>query len=241
MKLFCVPYSGASSMIYGRWKQLFSSDITIIPLELPGRGRRFDNQLINDMEEMVLDLLPQITNNLKEGESYCVFGHSLGGLIVYELLNKIVEKSLRRPKHAFFSGINPPHRKKSELVLTKLPDDLFMEEIFKLGGTQKRLVEDQELLSLYLPIIRSDYLLYERYQPNNNLVSYPFGITVFVGLNDPLVKVEYTSEWKKYSRSTVKTYYFDSDHFFIHSEVELLIRRIENDLEMVRHDMVKVG
>ncbi|MGV7927253.1 thioesterase II family protein, partial [Mycobacterium kansasii] len=42
MRLFCLPYSGASAMIYARWRRLVPSWLEVVPVELPGRGRRMD-------------------------------------------------------------------------------------------------------------------------------------------------------------------------------------------------------
>jgi surfactin synthase thioesterase subunit len=49
LRLFCLPYSGASAMVYVRWRRALP-DWLRCPLELPGRGRRMDEPLQSDIK-----------------------------------------------------------------------------------------------------------------------------------------------------------------------------------------------
>ncbi|MBF2952570.1 thioesterase, partial [Pseudomonas aeruginosa] len=39
VRLFCLPYSGASAMTYSRWRRKLPAWLAVRPVELPGRGR----------------------------------------------------------------------------------------------------------------------------------------------------------------------------------------------------------
>ncbi|WP_275433975.1 thioesterase domain-containing protein, partial [Serratia marcescens] len=38
VRLFCLPYSGASAMTYSRWRRKLPAWLAVRPVELPGRG-----------------------------------------------------------------------------------------------------------------------------------------------------------------------------------------------------------
>ncbi|MFO6015427.1 thioesterase domain-containing protein, partial [Pseudomonas aeruginosa] len=40
VRLFCLPYSGASAMTYSRWRRKLPAWLAVRPVELPGRGAR---------------------------------------------------------------------------------------------------------------------------------------------------------------------------------------------------------
>lgn len=79
IKLFTIPYAGGSSVVFQEWKKYFDNEIELIPIELAGRGKRFNNPLYNTLEEAVDDVLKQIQSCLVPGDDYALFGHSMGG------------------------------------------------------------------------------------------------------------------------------------------------------------------
>lgn len=52
-KLFCLPYAGSSCNIYYPWKSKFPSSIEIVPIELAGRGKRFDEPQYKEFNQAV--------------------------------------------------------------------------------------------------------------------------------------------------------------------------------------------
>ncbi len=40
--LFCIPYAGGSAVIYSKGEKYIDACIEIVPVELAGRGKRFD-------------------------------------------------------------------------------------------------------------------------------------------------------------------------------------------------------
>lgn len=60
MKLFCIPYAGGSEVIYYKWKRYLNSSIYLEPIELKGRGKRFNEDFYENLEEAVEDILGNI-------------------------------------------------------------------------------------------------------------------------------------------------------------------------------------
>ncbi|MBF3164486.1 thioesterase, partial [Pseudomonas aeruginosa] len=49
VRLFCLPYSGASAMTYSRWRRKLPAWLAVRPVELPGRGARMAEPLQTDL------------------------------------------------------------------------------------------------------------------------------------------------------------------------------------------------
>src|SRR4051812_4307985 len=104
IKLFCFPYAGGSATIYNTWKSYCSDNFEIVPMELAGRGRRVNEPLYEDLDDMVIDMLAILRKEIEKISAYALFGHSLGGLIVYKLTHRIRHLSMLQPMEIFVSG-----------------------------------------------------------------------------------------------------------------------------------------
>ena len=101
IKLFCFPYAGGSSVVYDKWKKHLSNSIELIPIEYPGRGRKFTAPLCKNINEIVEDAFDSVKNHL-DGSSFSFWGHSMGALIAYELSHKFKQLNYVAPVHIFF-------------------------------------------------------------------------------------------------------------------------------------------
>ncbi len=218
-KLFCIPYSGASATRFNEWKPLLSKSVEICPLELAGRGMRFKEPLYSSIEEAVDDLYKSITPKL-DGSRFAFFGHSLGGLIAFELAHKLMKSNQISPCHLFVSGSNPPHIKYGEKLLHVLSDSDFLNEIVALGGTSSEVLATKEIIDIYLPIIRADYKMFELYslEPHKKMVS--CDITVLFGSDDKMANKANANEWGKYTSKSCHIRQLQGGHFFIHEKPE---------------------
>lgn len=229
IRLFTIPYSGSSASIYLRWNRLLPDQIQVVPLELPGRGKRFGSKLCDSMPELIEDLYSHIQDQL-DGQPYAIFGHSLGGLVAYELCVKLMEHKHNLPMHLFLSGCNPPHLRYGEKNLHTLPDAIFLEEIVKLGGTTKELQVNPEIMRVFVPIIKSDYRIYELYAGKGKVVQLPIDFSVLAGKNDPLMPMGNGIEWESYTKSSFRFIQMEGGHFFIHDQLESVINAVESAL-----------
>lgn len=80
--------------------------INVVPVELPGHGRRFNEPLQTDL----LGLVGQLAGELEEPLDlpYVLFGHSLGGLLVFELAHAFRQRGLPAPLTLFVSAAPAP-------------------------------------------------------------------------------------------------------------------------------------
>lgn len=229
IKLFCLPFAGGSAMTYYKWKDYLSDTIDLRPVELSGRGKRFNQPLYNSMDEMVEDIYEEIIQEIDDAP-FAFYGHSMGAILIYELIHKIKEAKHKEPVCAFFSGRYPPYVEKTKEDLHLLSDSEFMNMIYSLGGTNKDILENKELRDLFLPIIRSDYKNVETYKHKSNRGKFHCDVVALYGIDDTDVTYTDLLEWKQCTYGTCTFYELDGDHFFINTCQKQVISIINKHL-----------
>lgn len=125
--LFCFPYAGGSESIYNKWRNYLHPNIELQPIYYAGRGRRFQEGCYHDMDDVTNDIFENINRYIYKS-NYSFFGHSMGGLIAYELCKKMVREGFLPPTHIFLSGIKPPNHVRRKKV-HNLPEKEFKKNI----------------------------------------------------------------------------------------------------------------
>jgi len=222
LTLFCLPYSGASATCYSPWKARMPAWLKVRPLELPGRGLRMDEPLQTDMVQLAGRLADEIAAELDR--PYALFGHSLGGLLAFELAHALRDRGLPAPLALFTSATAGPSRRDvSEYAIAKSDAELIT-RLRELGGTSESVIANQELLELVLPILRADFLLcgsfaYGQRQP----LAVP--IHVFGGKRDT-VKVDELLDWQDETSTGFSLDMFEGHHFYLNDEQARLLRQL---------------
>lgn len=195
-----------------------NSSIELLPIELKGRGKRYNEIFYKTLDEAVEDIFKQIKGEIID-DDYAIYGHSMGSILGYELYYKIYENNLRKPNHIFFSGHEAPKVKKSKGNLHCLPDLDFMNKVIDLGGTPQELIEDKEVMEIFLPIIRNDFKILETYVYKEKREKIKCDVTILNGKQDS-IKLEGILAWKSHADKGFKIYNFEGNHFFINDNVE---------------------
>lgn len=216
-------------MIYRPWEAHLPAFVKVHPVEMPGRGTRICEPLCGSMEEMVEDAFLQMRPFLYQ--PYFMLGHSMGTIVMTELLYKFVKLDQPAPLHTFFSGRFPPHFEETKKI-SKLSNCEFRKEILALGGTPREILDNEDLLSFFMPIIRSDYKCIEGYRFFHDLNSWSVNMSVMYGYDDHEVKQYGYARWKDYTRGHCRFYGFTGDHFFIHQRQREVTQTVGNIIQL---------
>ncbi|HKN53475.1 MAG TPA: alpha/beta fold hydrolase [Amycolatopsis sp.] len=225
VRLFCLPYAGGTARIFAGWAADLPSWIDVVPLELPGHGFRFDEPVCDDLTQLVADLRDQVLARLDR--RYAVFGHSLGALLGYELIQVLQGKD-EPAVHFFPSGAGAPH------IPTRNPAAGYSAEelrahIAELGGTPRELVENDELMELMYPVLRADFLLADTYRaPARAALDCP--ATAFCGTRDTEASAADVLAWRLHVRGPFSVRLLEGDHFFVQSARRDLLTLIASTL-----------
>ncbi|MEJ8545002.1 thioesterase II family protein [Brevibacillus borstelensis] len=224
IQLFCIPYAGGSGIVYDKWASFLHPSIEYVPIELAGRGRRFKDRLYQDWDEAIADISSLIASK-RDGSPFVFFGHSMGGLLAYELYYTFLAQGETTPEVLFVSGKNPPHK---DMIKNRhtLSDEELILELKELGGTPEEILQNRELLDIVLPIIRSDFAMLERYDYTPKKTPLGKNLVVLSGSGDQMTKE--VAEWKEYTSEECTFYSFEGGHFFLHDFTEQIVQIINH-------------
>ena len=229
-KLFCIPYAGGSSITYLNWRKWLSPQIELHPIELAGRRNRLNEPYYTDVAAAVEDIFLQIEEELDCNRT-AFFGHSMGTILLYELLRKLQSKRMKEPVHLFFSGRFPPFVEMKSTAYHLMNNKEFISIVSSTGGTIKELFQNPELLELFLPVLRNDYKLVETYSHNHDILQLSCPISVLHGKKDHLINKADMKMWQKCTTASCSFQAFDGNHFFINSHREEIIKYINMVLD----------
>ena len=226
LKLICLPYAGGSSSMFFKWKPLLAKSGTeLIAPELAGRGKRLNEDMYHSIAEAAADMYVQLAPVISRG-NYAIFGHSMGSLIAFELLQKIRENDMPLPLHIFFSGRGAPHvRDPRKIIYHQLEEKDFIKEIVKLGGTTRQVFDDPDLKAMFLPILRNDLRITETYRQDVLYKPFKTNISVFIGKSEDATH-EQIEGWRSYAAKNFDIHYFDGGHFFLHDQYPEMVETI---------------
>lgn len=210
INLICLPYAGGNAYSYHAFGAWLESSLNLITPELPGRGVRYGQPLLTDINVMANDMLAQLQDKLHT--PYAIYGHSMGGITGYLLMRQIAEQRLPPPLHFFCSGCRAPSIPRVNKY-HNLPHDAFKEKLRELGGSPEELLNHPELIEFYLPMLRADFSAVEsfHYQPGP-LLQTPF--TLLMGSDDK-VSLADAEAWQQETSKPVSILHFPGGHFFI--------------------------
>ncbi|MEK4477183.1 thioesterase domain-containing protein [Paenibacillus sp. FSL R7-0048] len=229
VRLICLPYAGGSASVFLPWKKRLPSFIELCPIEYGGRGKKSWRAPYVSIEEATEDIWLDLHPLISEGWPYAFYGHSMGVLIVFELVNRIYGTSLLKPEHLFLTGRNPPHLPEQYLI-HQLTDREFAEALYRLGGTPEPVLFNLKFQKLFFPIIRSDLQAVQCYEAPQEHSVWDSPLTIVNGSQDEVVDHDRLREWSDYTRGAFHCYTFSGDHFFINEKSDELIKLMASEL-----------
>ncbi|GIV95394.1 MAG: hypothetical protein KatS3mg057_0051 [Herpetosiphonaceae bacterium] len=212
VRLFCFHYAGGRSIVFRRWQSMLPDAIQVFPVELPGRGGRLRENPFRSLGPLIEVLQNVLVPHLDR--PFAFFGHSMGGLISFELARALRRAGYLLPVHLFISAHRAPHLPNPDSSTYDLPDEKLIEKIRSIEGTPPEVLAHPELLELILPILRADFEICDTYAYT---AAQPLDcpITVFGGTDDRVVSPDLLPGWAEHTTRLFELRTFPGNHFFI--------------------------
>jgi medium-chain acyl-[acyl-carrier-protein] hydrolase len=229
LRLFFFPYAGAGSTSFNVWTQLFPPEIEIYLVHLPGRDKRISEAPFVRFEPLIESLPNALIPYLDRPFGF--FGHSMGGLVSFEVARELRRQHSLLPVHLFVSGRLAPHLPDTRRKLHELPEREFLQATEdRYGALPEAILQDREILQLFLSILRADLTLLETYQYTDEPpLTCP--ISVFGGSQDHTVTRDELVAWRAQTEARFDLKMFPGDHFFLQNSRMALAQVINEDLE----------
>lgn len=235
VRLFCLSYAGGSSTAYRGWAKAAPDGVVVCPVEIPGRGVRFQEPPFTRMKPLAAELARALRPALHQ--PFALFGHSMGGLLAFEVARALRARDWPQPEHLFVSAVAAPGTPSARPTIHTGSNDDLKQELRFLNGTPQELLEDDELMDLMLPTIRADFAVLETYEYRvGEPLTVP--ITVFGGTADQCVPVSALAGWHGQTRAGSQLELFAGDHFFLHPERDTILSMVARDLSRVPSRLV---
>lgn len=212
VRLFCFAHAGGGAVLFRSWQQHLTPDVEVCPVVLPGRETRLREAAFNRMEQLLGPLCDALSPYADKPMAF--FGHSMGAGVAYEVACELPARVGRDPLVLFVSGRRAPHLPLRRPASTPLDDEALMAMMKKLNGTPPEVLQDRDLMTLYLPCLRADFELNDSYvrRREARLVCPVAG---FVGDSDPEVSPTELEEWRNVTTGAFSFRIFDGDHFYL--------------------------
>ncbi len=228
VQCFLLHFAGGSCYSYDFLKKYVSSNIEFIPLELPGRGKRYDEPFFINKSEAINDYYKQIVAK-RNGSPYIIFGHSMGATLGLSVTHEMEKKS-DPPITLIVSGNPGPGIKEirehgEQKRRSIMQDKEFKDELREIGGMPEEVLINEELYEFYSPILRADFRVLERddFFEKGILLKIP----IFALMGDEEKYKGYIENWKNFTSSNFEFELLSGGHFFINDNARKLGELIE--------------
>jgi surfactin synthase thioesterase subunit len=234
LRLICLPYAGGNKYSYRSYSEKAPSFLELITLEYPGRGARMKDALMSNIADLVDDLYAQVITKINDVD-YAIYGHSMGGLLTYLLTIKLLENNKKLPLHLFITGTSGPSAPgRLEKKRSLLGKKEFIQEIIDFGGMPDEMLQNEELLYFFEPILRADFKASENYiyKPHAPL---NIPITVITGSAEDMTQADIQT-WQHETTQPVDFKVLPGNHFFILNHADKIMYTIARQLAAVKRD-----
>lgn len=218
------PHAGGSAVNYRPLALALAAGADTYVMQYPHRSDRY--------REPAAETLPELARGLFDAAPWDqlgplrLFGHSMGSIVAFEFA-RIAEERGIAVERLWASG-GPAPVTVSGLRKVPTGDADLRAELEQLGGTDPRILADEEFLTLLLAPVRADYLAFNRYQcaPGATIRA---GINVLGGRSDERVSTDLLERWAEHTTGASTVSLYDGGHFFHYEHIETLAKRIITD------------
>jgi medium-chain acyl-[acyl-carrier-protein] hydrolase len=227
VRIFCFPHAGGGASLYRLWHKYLPPTVEVCPVQLPGREGRIQEEPFTDLSILV-KVISELIYPLLD-RPFVFFGHSMGGLIAYELTHSIWKKYKQSPALLIVAALTAPNDPIQPPVVHKLPQGEFLNYIKQLQGTPEEVLNNGRLIDFFIPLLRADFTLYETYTLKRD-VSLFCPIAVYGGLEDNSVSEKSLDLWEYLTVGKFIKRMFPGNHYFIRENSDYLFQALLEDL-----------
>ncbi|MFC5743019.1 thioesterase II family protein [Dyella tabacisoli] len=235
-------HAGGNSGFYRELSKLIASDVRIVAIDLPGRGKRFNEPLIDDLDHAADEIEQALLRErvAVPTHSLVFFGHSVGAKLAFAVTQRLERAGAVVPAHLIISGSRAPHLPRLKPMTHDLPKSELIRELHNYGSTPESVLADDDLLDLLIPMLRSDFKMAEKYL-HKNTAPVACDLSVFGGDADNTVESESLYAWSGHTKGSCEVQLFPGGHFFLHQDEYKIAGAIDAVLAKVMHRAATTG
>jgi len=221
VRLLCLPFAGGGASFFKAWQRIKSSSVDVVGIQLPGRENLIRHPAVTTVDGAVAAVLPAVMTELARPGPVCLFGHSSGAVVAFELGRRLGELAPGRVDRLFVSGSAAPWAGRPGRA-TGLPDDEFIAAVQDFAGATHPALAEPRLRALLLPPLRADVQMHENYKvPNPTTVD--VSITAIRGAGDVLISAAATKDWERATTASFDYIELPGEHMYLNERSKDLL------------------
>lgn len=216
LRLICFPYAGGGAAAYHPWAKLLPPAVELCVLQLPGRETRRGEPPYTVFADAAAGLLAAASPLLDKPCAF--FGHSLGALLAFETARSLRRAGLPQPFHLLLSSRRPPQLPEPFGPIAQIPEAEFIAAVQRrYGGIPQVILQEPDLLALFLPTLRADFAVLESYAYREE-PPLSADLTIYGGSEDPIATPAALDLWQVHTTGAFAHEQFAGGHFYLQSE-----------------------
>ncbi|MCK9896187.1 thioesterase II family protein [Frankia sp. AgB32] len=224
-RLVCFPHAGGSASFYQPVAAVLGPLADVWAVQYPGRQDRRTEPGLTSIDALA-DAVVARLRRPASGPPVAFLGHSMGAVVAHEVARRLVRLGEPGPAVLFVSGRRAPSIRREEPVHEGTDEDL-LRALAALSGTDRRILDDEELQRMILPAVRSDYLAIGRHRhlPGPPV---PCPVVALTGDRDPHATVEDMRAWADHTTGGFELHVFPGGHFYLVDRAREVLSVIAN-------------
>lgn len=230
VQLLCVPGAGRTAATYRHWQRWHSTEVTVVPLELPGRGELAEVPPEPDIARLA-HWLSDSALAAAARSPIALLGHSMGALIAFELAH-LLERQNVPIRHIFVLACKPPGSREpaSRPALAGMDsDNRLLAALAQHPALPESVRADHDVLKIGLSWLRADIQACESYRPDPR-PPLRCPITVMLGRYDQSTGSADAAGWAAHTRARFRVMTVPAGHDLPDEAAEFVRRCVERTL-----------
>jgi len=217
-RLICFHHAGGGPSLFREWHQHVTPYNEVWAVAIPGRETRVAERPLYRLDTLAMALVDAMPLDLP----FAFFGHSLGGVMAFEVARQLHERKLALPQRLFVSACPAPQLCRREKSRATLSDTELLRVLESFSATPKEILGHPEYLQMVLSVLRADFNLIDSYvAPEGSAFRLP--ITAYVGTSDIHVTPTRILAWERWALPGFSCRSFEGDHFYLNQQRTVLI------------------
>ncbi|MCG5432538.1 alpha/beta fold hydrolase [Mycobacterium sp. MYCO198283] len=209
------PHAGGAASAYrALGAALAAAGADAYVMQYPQRGDRLTHPAPAGVPELADDLFAAA--NWAELAPLRLFGHCMGAVVAFEFA-RVAERRGVAVDALWASASEAPSTVAARPDLPTAQADI-LAELADLGGTDARLLADDDFVDLLLPAVRADYAAFNRYSCDAG-VTVAADIHTLGGDDDHRVDEHMLRRWQPHTTGAFTVSTFPGGHFYVNDHL----------------------
>ena len=227
LRVFCFPYAGGGPAVFREWGTYFEgTGLQLCPISCPGREKRIKEVPLESMKLLADGAFEAMLPYL--AKPFALLGLCFGANLAFETALRCRDAGFV-PEGMLISGNRAPHLPSQDNIAS-MSDEKFLGHLRCLGFIPQIIFDTPDLLELFLPTLRADFLVDASYVYNGTMTPFTFPLALFVGKHDSSTPELSVHAWRAYTTGPFVSREFEGDHLFFALYRDAYLESIKKEL-----------